>query len=131
MPSCFPQDLPIVMEESGYVARATECGSFTIVNEQAPAGTDPAPLFRGLPDDRCQCEHVGMVLRGEITFRYPDHEETVVAGQVYHVFPGHLPIVKEDAEIVEFTLTTQLNQTIAVVAANIESGVRPVEIASV
>lgn len=27
--------------------------------------------FKGLPDDRCQCRHWGVVIKGQVTFRYP------------------------------------------------------------
>jgi len=40
---------------------------------------DPAALFRGLPDDRCQCPHWGVVISGTIVYRYVDREETYVA----------------------------------------------------
>lgn len=130
MPSIFPHDIPVAIDEAGYLARSLQCGSYTICNEQAPAGSDPAPLFEGLPDNRCQAEHVGLLVKGEVVFRYADHDETVTEGQVYHVFPGHLPLVTKDAEIIEFTLTSELNETIAAVTKNIEAGVRPIELAA-
>ena len=33
---------------------------------------DATPLYKGLPDDRCQCPHWGYVLSGAVTFRYAD-----------------------------------------------------------
>jgi hypothetical protein len=30
-----------------------------VAQEVAPAGLDTTPLFKGLPDDLCQCPHWG------------------------------------------------------------------------
>ena len=48
------------------------------------ADMDPTPLFQGLPDDRCQCPHWGYVIKGKITFRFADREETYEAGDAYY-----------------------------------------------
>ena len=42
---------------------------------------DATPLYKGLPDDRCQCHHWGYVLTGAVTFRYADGEEQIIAGE--------------------------------------------------
>lgn len=42
--------------------------------ETYTADADLAPLMKGLPDDRCQCPHMGYVLRGRVTFRFADRE---------------------------------------------------------
>ena len=36
--------------------------------ETYTADADLAPLFEGLPDDRCQCPHWGYVLRGKLVY---------------------------------------------------------------
>ena len=58
-----------------------EIGSFC-------AEADPAPLFAGLPDDRCQCPHWGLVIKGVLRYRYADREEICRAGDVYYAPPG-------------------------------------------
>lgn len=50
--------------------------------------------------------------------RFADHEETYTAGDAYYVAPGHLPLVSAGSEVVEFSPTAQLQQTMAVVGAN-------------
>jgi hypothetical protein len=35
--------------------------------------------------------------------RYADHEEVVTAGEAYYLAPGHLPVMEEDCEMVEFS----------------------------
>src|SRR5690242_16155536 len=56
---------------------------------------DGTPLMKGLPDDRCQCPHWGYVVSGRILFRFADHEETVEAGDVFYLPPGHIPVKHE------------------------------------
>src|SRR6266496_4322837 len=41
---------------------------------------DAAPLFKGLPDDRCQSPHWGYVIKGRITFRFADRDEIYETG---------------------------------------------------
>ena len=36
---------------------------------------DLAPFFKGLPNDECQCEHMGYVIRGKVGFRSGGDEE--------------------------------------------------------
>jgi len=83
------------------------------------AGGNPAALFQGLPDDRCQCPHWGVVISGKIVFRYADHDETYVAGDAYYGAPGHLPVLFADTELIEFSPTAALNETMQVIDANL------------
>ena len=83
------------------------------------ADMDPAPFFKGLPDDRCQCPHWGYVVKGKCTFRFADREETYEAGDAYYVPPGHLPLMYAGTEIVEFSPAADLAKTMDVVMKNI------------
>ncbi len=114
-------EMPVVAQMEGYEARAAEWGEYSAVFESAAAGTDPSPLFKGLPDDRCQCHHYGYLLKGKMLVRYGDREETITAGQAYYIEPGHVPLVIEDAESIEFTRTEELQQTIQVAMKNMEA----------
>ena len=82
---------------------------------------DPAPLFQGLPQDRCQCPHWGVVLAGRIVFRYADHDEVYTAGDAYYGAPGHLPLLFAGTELIEFSPTAALNSTMAVVGQNLQA----------
>ena len=44
-------------------------GGWTVAFETYTQDADMAPLFKGLPDDECQCEHMGYVIKGRLTFR--------------------------------------------------------------
>lgn len=98
--------------------RAAELGEYTVGFETHRADLDPAPLFTGLPDGRCQCPHWGVVLSGRIVFRYADHDEEYVKGDAYYGAPGHLPLLFAGTEVIEFSPTDALAATTAVIARN-------------
>jgi hypothetical protein len=89
--------------------------------ESHTADADLAELFRGLPDDRSQLPRWGYVLEGKVGFRFADREETYEAGDAYYVPPGHTPVHHEGAEIVEFSPTDLLGETIPVVMQNLRA----------
>jgi hypothetical protein len=96
-------------------------GGYSVCFESHTADADLADLFHGLPDDRCQLPRWGYVLEGMITFRFGDREETYVAGDAYYVPPGHTPVRYAGAEIVEFSPTDRLGETIGVVMNNVQA----------
>ena len=93
-------------------------GGWTVGFETYTQDADLAPLFQGLPDDRCQCEHLGNVIRGRVAFRSADGEEVFEAGDAYYARPGHTPILYAGTEVVEFSPTDELGRTLEVVAKN-------------
>jgi hypothetical protein len=96
-------------------------GGYSVCFESHGADADLAPLFRGLPDDLCQLPRWGYVVAGKVAFRLPGREETYVAGDAYYVPPGHTPVYFEGAEIVEFSPTDVLGETMAVVLENVRA----------
>ena len=94
-------------------------GGYSVCFESHTADADVAGWFRGLPDDRCQVPRWGYVLAGMITFRFAERDETYVAGDAYYVPPGHTPVHYAGAEIVEFSPTDVLGETIPVVLGNL------------
>jgi hypothetical protein len=112
-------DVPVAMEAMGVVVRQLEWGNMNFAFESFPAGTDTEPIFKGLPDDRCQCPHWGYVIKGRMQIRYKDHDEIVSAGDAYYLQPGHLPLFLEDSEIVEFSPLGEYQETLEVVGQNI------------
>jgi hypothetical protein len=100
-------------------------GGYSVCFESHTADADVAGWFRGLPDDRCPVPRWGYVLAGMITFRFPDREETYVAGDAYYVPPGHTPVHYAGAEIVEFSPTQPLMETIGVVMGNVQRAGAP------
>jgi hypothetical protein len=111
---------PHVEAMEGFEGRYQEVDGFTIGFERYTEDADPGPLFRGLPDDRCQCPHWGVVLRGTLTYDHTDGSRDVIeAGEAYYVGPGHLPVLTAGTEIVEFSPTTELGLTMERVLANL------------
>ncbi len=96
-------------------------GGWTVGFEAYSEDADLAPLFKGLPNDECQCEHMGYVVRGRVGFRSADGEETFEAGDAYYAGPGHTPILYAGTEVVEFSPTDRLGETMAVVTKNMEA----------
>ena len=119
MPKIAKQDIDEVVRLEGYEGRMARLGSYTVAFETYTKDADPAPLFKGLPDDRCQCPHWGVVLKGSVTFRTADGEMTAGPGEAYYAPPGHLPVLRAGTEVVEFSPTEEFNKTLAVIEKNL------------
>lgn len=120
MPRARKETTPVTVENPIYAARIANLGEFSVAYESiGGGGIDPAPAFRGLPDDRCPCPHWGLVVSGRVTMRYSDREETWEAGDAFYMPPGHIPLAHDDAlELITFSPTKQLQQVMAVIAKN-------------
>jgi hypothetical protein len=71
--------------------RRVESGDMTAEFGRADQALDPTPLFRGLPDDMCQCRHQGYVVSGQLTFKTKDGLLDVAAGEAFDVPPDTFP----------------------------------------
>src|SRR4051812_39231562 len=90
------------VEDMGVMeGRYGQLGEYTVGFESFREDVDASPLFRGLPDDRCQSPHWGYVERGRVTFRYGDRDEVYEAGDAYYAPPGHVPVIEAGPGIVE------------------------------
>ena len=104
-------DIPEKISVPGAVARqVTGFGDATGYGQMAGeyfslgAGTDLAPLLKGLPGDLCQSPHWGYVIQGEIAVAYQDGSaESVNGGDLFYWPPGHTVSVSQDAEIILFS----------------------------
>ena len=114
-------DAPVTLDEPEIEGRYAELDGYTVAFETHKADMDPAPLFQGLPEDRCQCPHWGVVLSGRIVFRYADRDEVDTDGDAYYGAPGHLPLLFAGTELIEFSPAAALNSTMAVVGQNLEA----------
>jgi hypothetical protein len=107
------------VEEMGVLeSRSEELGGYTVEFTTFREDADATPFFKGLPDDRCQSPHWGYVIKGAVTFRYADREESYNAGDAYYGPPGHIPRVRAGSEIVEFSPTEEYRRTLEVLAKN-------------
>jgi len=108
----------------------TEWGDMYVSFERSPAGKDNSALFKGLPDDRCQCPHWGYLLKGSLLVRYADREETFHAGEAFYIEPGHRPLGLEDYELLEFTPRDRFQSTLEAAQRNaraLKTGGRPAD----
>jgi hypothetical protein len=118
MPKVTKETASHVEAVHGYEGRFEELGELTVGFERFDEDIDAAPLFQGLPDDRCQSPHWGIVVKGSITFRYADREEIAGAGEVYYAVPGHTPVLTAGTEVIEFSPSDKLGETMEVVGRN-------------
>ena len=97
-------------------------GGYTVGFETYTADADLAPLFKGLPDDRCQAPHWGYVVRGKLKFTFADgQEETYETGDAYYAPPGHTAHLFAGSEVVEFSPSAELAATMEVLGKNMEA----------
>lgn len=118
MPKASQEEAQQTYDAEGFHGSYVELDDYTVGFERYTADADMAPLFRGLPDDRCQCPHWGVVLRGRLVYHYADGDDEITTGQAYYARPGHTPEIFADTEIVEFSPTADLANTMEVVTKN-------------
>lgn len=121
MPKVSAQTASTSESAPGYEGKFEDLGGYTVAFETYTEDADMAPLFAGLPDDRCQCAHWGIVLKGKLTYHYGDSSETIEAGEAYFAPPGHTPELHAGTEVVEFSPTAELERTLEVVVRNVEA----------
>jgi hypothetical protein len=109
------------VEMEGFEGHYSELGGTTVGFESYSADADLTPFFKGLPDDRCQCEHWGFVFKGKVIYHTAGGDEEFGAGEAYFVGPGHTPSITAGTELVEFSPTDRLQQTMDVVTKNMEA----------
>jgi hypothetical protein len=105
-----------------YEGRMAQFGDYYVNFESIPAGLGGPELFKGLPNDACQCEHWGYLFKGIFRFTYTDGSEDVVsAGEACYAHPGHVFEALEDCETVEFSPKEPFEQLMEVVGKNMEA----------
>ena len=109
---------PMVIGE--YEGRSVDSGGMRIAFESMPAQFPPDESpFKGLPDDRCQCDHWGYLLKGSFRVTYEDAPgEVVHAGEAYHLRPGHFVQTIEAVELLELSPVDEHDRTMATIARN-------------
>jgi hypothetical protein len=112
---------PTILGE--YEGRSIDAGDFRIAFESMPAQFPPDESpFKGLPDDRCQCDHWGYLFTGSFRVSYTDGPDEVVhAGEAYHLRPGHFVQTLEPVELVELSPVAEHDRTMAAVARNMSA----------
>jgi len=117
-------DLP-AQQMGAYEGRMTDAGDWRVAFESMPASFPPDESpFKGLPDDRCQCRHLGYLVKGSFRVTYLDGSEEIVrAGEAYVLEPGHFVQTLEATELVEFSPREEHDRTMAAVVKNMDLAV--------
>ena len=119
MPKASKQTASNVQAAGPMESHSDQLGDYIVDFATFHEAGDATPLFKGLPEDRCQAAHWGYVFRGRLTFKYADHEEIYEAGDAYYAPPGHIPVVEAGTEVVEFSPALEYSQTLAVLERNL------------
>ncbi|HYF46397.1 MAG TPA: hypothetical protein VD926_09325 [Acidimicrobiales bacterium] len=102
-------EIPFEMAVDGIETRGVQWADQLVRHIDLPPGVDFTPLFVGLPDDRCQAAHWGVVLAGSIHVRYLDGtEEVTKAGEAYYWPAGHTGWTEEGVTFVEFSYAADI-----------------------
>ena len=103
-----------------YEGRTADAAGMRIAFESMPANFPPdESLFKGLPNDRCQCDHWGYVFKGSFRVTYKGGPEEIVReGEAYHLRPGHFVQTIEPVELLELSPVAEHDRTMATIARN-------------
>jgi mannose-6-phosphate isomerase-like protein (cupin superfamily) len=82
---------------------------------------DITPFLKGLPNNRDQCPHWGIVVKGQATIIYDGQEEIAKAGDAYYAPPNHTGKFEAGTELWEFSPVDKLKQTMEVISRNMEA----------
>ena len=97
----------------------SQWGDMTVERGTILGEMDITPLFKGLPNDRCQCPHWGYIIKGEMHFINNEGQtEVFTEGDFYHIAPNHLPTLLPGLEYVEYSPNDALAKTMEVVEKN-------------
>lgn len=97
VPGAVARQTPDFGDATGYAGMAGEYFSLG-------AGTDIAPLLKGLKDDGCQAPHWGYVISGDLVVTYTNGStDTCTSNDLFYWPPGHTVRVVNDAEVVLFS----------------------------
>lgn len=109
--------LPVLVKTDDTEIRRIDREGLAICLIRLAAGTHTAPVFAGLPDDRCPCPHWGHIIRGTIRVHGIDGTQTFEAGESYFWAPGHNLEAVSDCEYLEISPAADYDALMAHVAA--------------
>ena len=108
MPKTSRDNVSLVRDFGVAEDRSEDLGGYTVNFVTIRQDHDLAALLAGLDGGQCPCPHWGYLIKGEITVRYGDREETIRAGEAYYLPPGHVPAATAGTEMIQFSPADQL-----------------------
>ena len=121
MPKVSKESAAHVDDHGPVVDRHEDVDGYTVQFVSFRQDVDGTALLAGLPDDRCQCPHWGYVLKGRVTYRFADHEESFETGDAFYLPPGHIPLADADSEIVQFSPSDELQVVAGAMMKNMQA----------
>jgi hypothetical protein len=123
-------EIPVKIDVPGAIARqATDFGCPSGIGALGAeylslgAGTDIAPLLKGLEGDACQSPHWGYMLSGEVVITYTnDTQETCSGNDLFYWPPGHSVRVRVDSEVILFSPEVEHSSVMAHMLAQMGGG---------
>ena len=113
MPSLSQSTAPRVEDFGPAVDYSGELVDYTVNFVSIRQDADLAPMLQSLPGGRCPCPHWGFLLKGQMTVRYTDGEETIRPGEAFYLPPGHVPAAEAGTEFVQFSPAAELAAVMA------------------
>jgi hypothetical protein len=112
------EDLPIGSEDGKSYWRTTEWGDMDVEWVFSQAGRDSTQRFKALPGGSCPIPHWGYLIKGRMRIKYRDHDEVINAGETFYLAPGHIPVMEEDTELVEFSPKGKTKEMMEILSRN-------------
>jgi len=109
MPRVSRESAAQVDDHGPAVDRHEDVDGYTIQFVSFRQDVDATPLMKGLPHDACPCPHWGYVLKGKVTYRFPEHDEVFEAGDAFYLPPAHIPLADAGSEILQFSPSDELH----------------------
>jgi hypothetical protein len=82
------ESAPQVESMPGFDGRYAREDGYVLGFESFDEAADFTPMYRGLPDDRCQSHHWGYVIKGRMIMHRPEGDIVAEEGEAYYVGPG-------------------------------------------
>ncbi len=95
--------LPTVAQIPDVEIRREDHGDLAVCMLRLGEDLHTAPLFKGLPNDQCQCPHWGYMIRGTLRVHTSDGYRDFEAGEAYYCPPDHNLEAITDREYLEIT----------------------------
>ncbi|MEV5378144.1 MULTISPECIES: cupin domain-containing protein [Streptomyces] len=121
MPKVSRDSAAQVSTDGPVVDRHEDIDGYTVDFVTFTEDVDGTGLFRGLPGDACSCPHWGYVLKGRLSYRFPDdgdREEVFEEGDAFYLPRGHVPFAAAGSEVVQFSPTAELRVAEEAMRAN-------------
>ncbi|MCC3768911.1 hypothetical protein [Streptomyces sp. UNOC14_S4] len=103
MPKVSKESAAQLSDHGPVVDRHEEIDGYSVNFVSFAEDIDATHLLKDLPGEACTCPHWGYVIKGIVTFRFPDHEETFEEGDAFYVARGHVPRAVAGTELLQFS----------------------------